>query len=105
MGPITDSERTSLIQNSSLYMKYENKVDDVSAFEKINEHNEKLAEEQKQIEEQKAKEKEEKEKAKEEKEAKKKKSGLEKMGSRLANKTIDRIGRKIGDAIFKGLFK
>ena len=35
MGPITDSERTSLIQNSSLYMKYENKVDDVSAFEKI----------------------------------------------------------------------
>ena len=105
MGPITDSERTSLIQNSSLYMKYENKVDDVSAFKKINEHNEKLAEEQKQIEEQKAKEKEEKEKAKEEKEAKKKKSGLEKMGSRLANKTIDRIGRKIGDAIFKGLFK
>ncbi|MBQ8659290.1 MAG: DUF853 family protein, partial [Bacilli bacterium] len=80
MGPITDSERTSLIQNSSLYMKYENKVDDVSAFKKINEHNEKLAEEQKQIEEQKAKEKEEKEKAKEEKEAKKKKSGLEKMG-------------------------
>lgn len=93
MGTIPDEEQKILIQNSSMYLKYENKIDDISAFEKINEQNTKKAEEQK-LEEQKKQESK-----KDEQETKKKKSGLEKKVDRLANKTLDRIGKKIGDAI------
>ena len=99
MGTITDEQRQQIITNSPLYLKYEKKIDDVSAFEKINEENLKKQEELKKLEEKEAKEKEAK------KDSKKKKSVFEKKANRLADKTIDRIGKKIGDAIFKRLFK
>lgn len=95
MGTITDEQRNQIIKLSSLYMKYEEKIDDVSAFEKINEENLRKQEQQKELEEKKLAEKQ----------SKQKKSGIEKTVGRLANKTIDTIGRKIGNAIFKKLFK
>ncbi len=95
MGTITDEQRNQIIKLSSLYMKYEEKIDDVSAFEKINEENLKKQEQQKELEEKKLAEKQ----------SKQKKSGIEKTVGRLANKTIDTIGRKIGNAIFKKIFK
>lgn len=98
MGTITNEERQQLINRSQFYYKYTNEIDEISAFEKINEENKIKLEEEKL-----KKEKEEIEKAK--KQAKTKKTGLEKKVTRLANKTIDTIGRKIGNAIFNKLFK
>lgn len=101
MGTITDSQRQHLITTSPLYLKYENRIDALSAFEKIGEQNKVLTETEKfQLEmERKAKEQSEK------KEEKVKKTKADKKMDRLTNKTIDRIGKKLGDAIFKGLFK
>ena len=101
MGTITDTQRQQLITTSPLYLKYENRIDALSAFEKIGEQNKVLTETEKfQLEmERKAKEQSEK------KEEKVKKTKADKKMDRLTNKTIDRIGKKLGDAIFKGLFK
>ena len=91
MGTITDEQRRQIINSSAIYMKYENKIDDVSAFEKItDEKNKKI---------------EEKEKIEKEKENKEKNTVIKKKVDRLANKAIDRIGRKIGDIIFNKIFK
>lgn len=98
MGTITNEERQQLINRSPFYHKYTNKIDESSAFEKITEENKKKLEEEKL-----QKEKEENEKTK--KQTKSKKTGLEKKVDRLANKTLDTIGRKIGNAIFNKLFK
>ena len=101
MGTITDSQRQHLITTSPLYLKYENRIDALSAFEKIGEQNKVLTETEKfQLEmERKAKEQSEK------KEEKVKKTKADKKMDRLTNKTIDRIGKKLGDAIFKGIFR
>ena len=48
---------------------------------------------------------EEKEKKEKEKQEEKKKKKIEKHVDRLASSALSRIGRKIGDAIFKGIFK
>ncbi|MBE6149470.1 MAG: DUF853 family protein [Firmicutes bacterium] len=101
MGPITDAMRQQFITTSPFYLKYENKIEEISAYEKINEEKKQEIEEYEREQAEKEKLKEEKKKEKE----KGKKSGLEKMGGRLANKTIDTIGRKIGNAIFKKIFK
>ena len=98
MGTITDEQRQELITTSQFYKKYENEIDEVSDFEKITEENKKK---QETIEKQTKK----KETKKTETKKKAKKSGFEKKVDRLANKTIDAFGRKIGNAIFKGLFK
>lgn len=95
MGTITDEERQTIIKSSNLYGKYEEKIDEESAFEKINK--------QKEIE-QKEQEKLEKEKAKQ-KENKKTKSSKKSFSTKVANKVSSTLGRKIGNAIWKGLFK
>ena len=90
MGTISDIERESIIKNSTIYNKYENKVDDISAKEKI----EKLSiykNENKSDSKTKAKSN--------------KKSSLEKAATKVTNSTLNTLGRKIGNSIFKGLFK
>ena len=99
MGAITDEERKKFIEESYLYNKYEKKIDEESAFEKIEKENEKKQEELE--EEKKKKEKEEQEK----KEKKKKPSKIEKAIDKFTNSAISTIGRKIGNSIFKKLFK
>jgi len=84
MGTITSEERKDLIANSVFYNKYEEKIDHVSAFEKISDKK--------------------KEKEKEEKKSSKKKTKSEKMMDKFTNKVINTIGRKVGNSIFK-LFK
>lgn len=99
MGAITDEERKKFIEESYLYNKYEKKIDEESAFEKIEKENEKKQEELE--EEKKKKEKEEQEK----KEKKKKPSKIEKAIDKFTNSAISTLGRKIGNSIFKKLFK
>lgn len=96
MGAITDEERKKFIEESYLYNKYEKKIDNESAFEKITKENEKKKEE---LKEQKKKEEEE------EKEKKKKPSKVEKAVDKFTNSAISTLGRKIGNSIFKKLFK
>lgn len=110
MGPITDDERQQIIHNSYIYNKYEQLEDDTSAFEKISTQKEVEA---KQIEEQKQEE------AKTELSynrnprtttttksvGRPRKSAAEKAVTKVANSAMNTIGRKIGNAIFKGLFK
>lgn len=81
MGPIDDKTRQSLIKMNFLFNKYENKIDEESAFEKISSKKENKTETQTT-----------------------QKSKLEKYADKLANKTINTIGRKLGNKIFK-LFK
>lgn len=92
MGPITDEERKNFIETSYLYNKYEKKTDEESAFEKIT-NEKKIDKENKQKEE------------KETKEKKKKPSKVEKAVDKFTNSAISTLGRKIGNSIFKKLFK
>ena len=125
MGVIDDMTRNKIINNSTLCGKYDEDVDDESAFEKISKINEenatKKAEEdakkeeerikkeeaKAKAEEEKAKAKEEREKAKKEREEeKKKKSSWEyKLGKKAVNKTTDKVMNKVLNKLFKVLFK
>ena len=95
MGTIDEVARQNVITTSSLYMKYETKVDDTSAYEKISAK----------LEAEEVKKDEEKKTATSKKTGKTKKSKLEKSVDKLTNSAINTIGRKLGNAIFKGLFK
>lgn len=90
MGIIEENTRSQLINTSWLYGKYENKIDDVSAYEKITQI----------VNDNEAKEQSLK-KGKE----KTKKTKTEKYVDKLTNKTINTLGRKIGNKIFNSLFK
>lgn len=98
MGTITNIERQNVIKTSDLYNKYETRIDDESAYEKIQKQNEQ------ELQDQLNKEKQEETK-KEQKETKKKKSKTEKAVDRITNQTLNTIGRKLGNSIFKKLFK
>ncbi|MBO5095768.1 MAG: DUF853 family protein [Bacilli bacterium] len=82
MGTIDDLTRQNIIKQGFLYNKYETKIDEESAFEKISNKKEPITI----------------------KENKKKDSKLEKYADKLATKTINTIGRKLGNKIFK-MFK
>lgn len=97
MGTITDMERENIIKTSSIYEKYENKVDDISAKEKIEKLNTNKIEETKIVENNKT--------IKSSKPSKKKKSSAEKAVTKVTNSALNTLGRKIGNSIFKGLFK
>ena len=90
MGTITDLQRQQLITASPLYLKYENKIDDISAFEKIGEQNKALTETEKFQRQMEQKSKKQLDK----KEEKVKKTKMDKKVDRLTNKTIDRISKK-----------
>ena len=81
MGTIDDLTRQNIIKQGFLYNKYESKIDEESAFEKISNKKELITI----------------------KENKKKDSKLEKYADKLATKTINTIGRKLGNKIFKML--
>ena len=106
MGAINDELRNQLIKQSYLYGKYENEVDDESAFEKINKKNEEEIKVKEEEEKKKKDEKEKKlkEKQDKEKEKKKKSSPANKAVTKITNSAMNTIGRKIGNSIFK-LFK
>lgn len=93
MGTITDNERKEIIENSTIYKKYEDKIDDISAKEKI----EKLMETSSEIKIEK--------KTNVSSSKKSKKSSAEKAATKVTNSALNTLGRKIGNSIFKGLFK
>ena len=96
MGAIDEERRSAEIHADELYGKYEESVDNVSAYEIINEVKAIEAEEaaKKAEEEQKAKEKEKAEKEKAKADAKKKAS---------TSKAVNKIGRQIGRTLTRGL--
>lgn len=96
-GVISDTNRQEVIKNSYLYNKYENLMNIVSAEEKIIMNSKKDIEED---EKENSKKKDEKKK-----EEKKKKDKTPKYVKKLANSTVNTIGRKLGNHIFKSLFK
>ncbi len=112
MGAIDDSTRLMVMNQSPYRGKYDVAVDRETAYEKIKaEMEEKEAEKAKQ-EEEKQREKEEKQKAKESGTGKsgttggkQKKTAAEKAFEKTANAALGTIGRKLGNAIFKGFFK
>lgn len=99
MGTIVDIKREEIVKNSQFYEKYKSKIDETSAFEKI----EQITDEEKK-EKLKQEEKNEQNK-KETKKVKTKKSKVEKAATRVANSTLNTLGRKIGNSLFKSLFK
>lgn len=88
MGTITDIERQNIIKASDLYLKYENKINDESAYEKIMKQK-----------------KEQNNNEIKETTTKKKKSKVEKAIDKITNQTLNTLGKKIGNSIFKRLFK
>lgn len=112
MGAIDDERRQAEIEADDLYGKYEEAVDNESAYEIIQESKKKAQEEEEERleEERKEKEKADKEKAKS-KTAKttkttkttKSKSKTKTALSKAANTTVTTIGREVGKAASRGL--
>lgn len=92
IGTIDDIVRNSIIKTNSLYQKYENRIYEVSTVQKIEKILEKEAKSGVSVSNNK-------------KDKKQKKSELEKAMTKVTNSTLNTLGRKIGNSIFKGLFK
>lgn len=118
MGTIDPMTRNKIINNSILCGKYDETIDNESAYEIINkkyeeEENQKKAELEKLAEEKKAKEEEKQriakekaeEKARKEAERAKKNSVGYKFGKKVVNKTTDKVINKGLNSLFKNLFK
>ena len=95
MGTIDDERRQAEIQADDLYGKYEELVDNESAYELITAQNEADAEEKRKEEEQKEKEKEKNKKTT----AKKKTSTM----GKVANSAMNSIGRELGKSVTRGI--
>ena len=105
MGAIDDSTRLMVMNQSTFRGKYDTSIDRETAYEKIKAEMENAEKEA-------LKQKEEKEKAKENGSGKsgisggkQKKTAAEKAIEKTANAALGTIGRKLGNAIFKGFFK
>ena len=85
-----------------LYGVYEQSVENVSAYEIINEVNELEEEEKRKAEEEKEKEKEKEKAAKEKEKAASKKKTQSAVG-KVASSTMNSIGREIGKSLSRGL--
>ena len=129
MGTIDDITRNKIINSSELVGKYDEIIDNESAYEKITEINETKKAERDEIirqkeEEKKAKEEEkerlrqereterkakeearQKEKEKKEKERKKKNSEVYKMGQKVKNRTSSFLLTKLLNSLWKSIFK
>lgn len=97
MGVIDDELRQQLIQEDWLYNKYEQKINYETIEQKIFKINEAKNKDTNSLEKKEDIMKKEKKSSK--------KTNVEKYTDKLANKTINTIGRKLGNQIFKGLFK
>ena len=129
MGTIDDLSRNKIINNSDLLGKYDEKVDNETAHEKITtkyqedkerqealerekeeanrlkqEEKERIQKEKEELREQKEKERAEA-KAKKEEELKKKNNPVNKLTKKVANKAVDKAINKGLNSIFKSLFK
>ena len=110
MGTITDEERSNVIKQSRIYMKYENINNEESATEKVDvakkEKEDKAIAEKKAIEEAKEKEKADKLKAKEEEKKKKEQDKMmKKVTNQVTNKMIGKATTKVVNSLWKNLFK
>ena len=106
MGTIDDMTRNKVINNSEFAGKYDEAVDNESAYEILTqkeEDEEKALEEEKQriLEEKEA----EKKKKEEEKEKNKKSQKMERLGDRLVGNAASTVERKILNSILKKIFK
>ena len=110
IGVIDDMTRNRIINNSPLCGKYDEDLDDESAFEKISKKNEEKAEEEAKIKAEKeqakadkeaAKKLAEEEKAKRKAEREKKNNPMYKLGKKAVNMGTTRIISKIFSALFK----
>ena len=114
IGEIDETSRQKVINNSILAGKYDERIDNDSAWEKISvkeqEINEKKEAELKEKEDAKAKKEEEKrlkeeEKAKNKAEREKKNTPQYKLGKKVVNKTTDKLLNRILNKIIKAIFK
>ena len=129
MGPIDEMSRSKIINNSPLVGKYDEAIDNESAFEIINKKNEeqreieeqerirkeeeKLAKEQEKLEEKQRKEEErlakeqerQEAKLKREEEQRKKNDPVNKLRKKVTNKAVDKVINKGLNKLFKNLFK
>ena len=114
IGEIDDTSRTRIINNSILVGKYDERIDNESASEKISviekENADKKSAEDKEKEDAKAKKEEEKrlkeeEKAKNKAEREKKNTPQYKLGKKVVNKTTDKILNRILNKLIGKLFK
>lgn len=117
MGTIDDMTRNKVINNSEFAGKYDEAVDNESAYEILTqkeEDEEKALEEEKQriLEEKEAEKKKkeeekeaEKKKKEEEKEKNKKSQKMERLGDRLVGNAASTVERKILNSILKKIFK
>ena len=101
MAEISKEEICNIVKNGMMETKYRRVLDRDSAFEKLevinDEKRKKEEEEQKKIEE-------EKEKKRLKKEAKENETVISKSIKKVTNSALSTIGRKIGDAIARGIF-
>ena len=101
MAEISKEEICNIVKNGMMETKYRTMLDRDSAFEKLevinDEKRKKDEEEQKKIEE-------EKEKKRLKKEAKENETVISKSIKKVTNSALSTIGRKIGDAIARGIF-
>ena len=101
MGTIDDDRRKAEIKADDLYGKYENYVDNESAYELITAQNEAEEEEKRKEEEEKRKEEEKKKKEKEKsKTSSKKKTGY---AGKVASSAMNTIGRELGKSVSRGI--
>ena len=107
IGVIDNSTRNRIINNSPLCGKYDEALDDESAYEVISKKNEEKAEEEAKIyaEKEAAKKQAEEEKQKRKEEREKKNTPQYKIGKKVVNKTTDKLLNRILNKIFKGIFK
>lgn len=114
IGEIDETSRQKVINNSILAGKYDERIDNDSAWEKISvkeqEMNEKKEAELKEKEDAKAKKEAEKrlkeqEKAKNKAEREKKNTPQYKLGKKVVNKTTDKLLNRILNKIIKAIFK
>ena len=110
IGVIDDMTRNRIINNSPICGKYDEDLDDESAYEKISKKNEEKAEEEAKIKAEKeqakadkeaAKKLAEEEKAKRKAEREKKNNPMYKLGKKAVNMGTTRIISKIFSALFK----
>ena len=117
MGTITDQERSTIINQSRIFGKYENELNEISATEMVLEDKQKIEQEKQDKERLKIEQKEREialkeeqklaeKKAKEEaKEKEKKMKQATKIAKQMGNKILNKATTKAVNSIWKGLFK
>ena len=108
MAPGQEETRRRVLENDPLYAAYQEAVDRYSAYEKLKEEAEKKEKAALAEAEKKTAEKQEAEKKKADAANKKKQSAVGKAAKKVAksatNSVLNKIGRKLGNAVVRGIF-